>query len=353
MGSKILIVPDIHLKARDVSTIRGYVANATENVRRLTKYVSSNGFTHVFLLGDVFDRGYDADLSKTFSHISLMESLAEAVNGNLYGVIGNHIRLKLDTNPELYLIQPHKELVTREVVERKEQIIKTPDRLVLNGCEFLFMHHKKYAKTAMDYRPIIDQGCRYHIGLYHTDLVIPNDKLSDNPALLSTSTSSTIMQALDQIDYAFVGHIHTPLGAFKVGRTTMYVPGSLNNTTASERTRHDICKLPIVSISDDGEISISQYDFDMHLEEVVFSKVADKDARADKLRLLRGNNQAELYDDLILASIDTEHAFMTLPNYMRTKGYTASDVRAVTSVIDAPEDLTNVMSIYREEENLE
>ena len=145
MKYKILYATDLHKKMKDITTIRGYCTVHNKIEDDLINLISQLGITHFIEGGDWFDSGYGSDVAAALAHTDLDRKLYDAVKGNFYGVIGNHIRLNMDSNPELFLIQPHPKYTTRHRISRDTQIIKTPDELFLNGVQISFCHHDKVA----------------------------------------------------------------------------------------------------------------------------------------------------------------------------------------------------------------
>ena len=148
MHYRILIGNDLHKRMKDLTTIRGYIEGCRLVETDIIDACKELGCTHFFSLGDWFDKGYGSDVAAALAHTDIDRDLYDAVNGNLYGVIGNHIKIRMDSNPELFLIQPHPVYRSRHPVNRKEQILKTPKDLILNGVQIHFMHWNKDAEDA-------------------------------------------------------------------------------------------------------------------------------------------------------------------------------------------------------------
>lgn len=356
MVYKILFAGDLHKRMKDITTIRGYAGVALKVQNKIIKLLRDEGYTHFISLGDWFDGGYGSDVSAALAHTDIDRELEAAVNGNFYGLIGNHIRINMDSNPELHLIQPHTYYTSRHSIARKEQVIKTPDSLMLNGVQISFMHHNKFAESALDYKPSLDPDAKYHIALFHTEYVVPTVQLHKMKIMDIVNENSKIAAALDGVDLAIVGHLHKPLGTFAINKingetTTMIVPGSLTNTDAGMLSRHNSIEMPSITISEEGAVTIEYQHMDLLTNELSFQKKEFSESGKQKLQSLRGNNKTALYDELEQQSFvgNTFDAFMTLNSFIQAQGYTQADRQMIKVVLHSPEDVDGLIKIYKEE----
>lgn len=354
MHYKVMIAGDLHKRMKDITTIRGYTNVCRKIQLDLMQAIKELGITHFISLGDWFDSGYGSDVAAALSHTDIDREMASLLNGNFYGLIGNHIRIRMDSNPELFLIQPHPIYKSRHKVTRDYQILKTPRDLVLNGVQFSFLHWMKEAENAYAYKAMIDKSCHFHIGLYHSEYVIPSAYLHGMGMMSTVNDSSAISSALENIDIAIVGHIHKPIGTFVINKrdgskTTMIVPGSLTNTDAGEVSRHSEIDIPIIDIDDDGTPALSYYKLNLRTDELVFMKKNLSDDAREKLKSLRGNAKETLYEELEAASFIGESGFISLNSFMREQGYTPGDKNLIRNVINSPDDVNRLVSIYKED----
>lgn len=356
MVYKILFAGDLHKRMKDITTIRGYAGVALKVENKIISLLKELKCTHFISLGDWFDGGYGSDVSAALAHTDIDRELAAAVGGNFYGLIGNHIRINMDSNPELHLIQPHSHYTSRHSIARHEQVIKTPDELMLNGVQINFMHHNKFAESAWDYKPLLNSEAKYHIALFHTECVVPTVHLHKMGLTHIVNENSKIASALNGVDLAIVGHLHKPIGSFKINKTdgtvtTMVVPGSLTNTDAGMVSRHNSIEMPLITIGENGEVTIEFQHIDLMTNELGFQNKEFSEAGKQKLKSLRGNNQTTLYEELeqqsfVGANFD---AFMTLNSFMQAQGYTENDKRLIRTVMHSPEDIKSMIGIYKEE----
>lgn len=349
---RIMIAGDLHKRMKDITTIQGYCEACKKVQTDIIKAIKKLEVTHFISLGDWFDGGYGSDVSAALTHADIDRIMSDVLGGNFYGLIGNHIRIRMDSNPELFLIQPHPVFTTRHPVSRKSQIMKTPDRLVFNGTEIIFMHWNADAEGAADYKVPIDPEMKHHIALFHTDTIIPGSLLSGLNMGYDVDDDTTISEALNGVDIAIVGHIHMKIGAHNIiGRngnnTLMIIPGSLTNVDSGEKNRHDSIDIPVIDIDEDGAYTLHYYKQPMHLEMLRFMRKAELDEETkNKLKSLHGNNKEALYDDLQASSFVGDSAeFLTLNRFMLQNGYTEEDKSMVRSVMKNPEDIQSLIAI--------
>lgn len=352
---RVLFGGDLHKRMKDITTIRGYCSACHDVQVDIMNAIAEQNITHFVSLGDWFDGGYGSDVAAALCHADIDREMAKLLNGNFYGVIGNHIRIKMDSNPELFLIQPHPYYTSRHVVQRDEQIMKTPDRIVLNGVEIILMHWNPVADSARDYTVHIDPACNYHIAVFHTEQVIPAALLQDLNMAYEISDDSVIAQALAGVDVAIVGHIHKKIGAHVIKSSTghdtlMIVPGSLTNTDAGERARHDYVDLPLLDIYEDGSVKLSYLRQPLHFEKLTFyKKKQDDESVREKLKSLRGNTKDTLYDDIEAAAfIGESNTFVSLNRFLTNMGYTRNDRVMINSILKSPEDIDTLVILSNE-----
>ena len=130
---RMLIIPDLHKRMQDISTLKGYRRAGNAVMEDIFKVVEEKQITDIQFLGDVFDSGYSSEVNLALVDVEQIKKLREMVNGNMYNVIGNHINIKMSSNPELFLIQPHDKYRIRESESITEQILKTPEYMEIEG----------------------------------------------------------------------------------------------------------------------------------------------------------------------------------------------------------------------------
>lgn len=342
MYARIGFGGDLHKKAKDPTTIEGYV-NCNEAVQRdVMRICDELQLTHFIHLGDWYDRGYVNDVAAALADTGLDIQMSTQMKGNFYGLIGNHLRLSMDSNPELHLIQPHDEYKSRRIVTRTEQVIKTPKMLRINDVQISFMHNLLDEDDCLKYKPTREEWAKYHIALFHTQCIIPNAKLLEIGHGYNASSNTKIGQALEGVDMAIVGDIHNPLGQFRVptvtGSCLMIVPGSLTNTDSGLRNRHTTINMPIVTINEDSTVKLQFLPFDLKTNLVTFKQKNVEQSEA-KIRALRGKSKERLYsneDDAIALISNPDETVTSLNAFIQSQGYTERDKSLIRMVMTDP-----------------
>ena len=355
MQYKIAFAGDLHKRPKDISTIKGYVKCCDSVQESLIKMIQDEGITHFVSLGDWYDKGYVDDVSSALADTSKEEYMNRVLNGNFYGVVGNHIRLRLDSNPELMLIQPHPTIKSRKPVKRAEPIIKTPSHFRIGNIQISLVHHLPNSESVEDYSIHRLPGVKYHVACVHDPKFIPNHRLSQTQMPSNTSLDSQISRTLSNVDLCICGDIHMPLGMFDVSPTTkMVVPGSLTNTNAGIRSRHGSINIPILTVDDETDtIQFNFYVFDLQINTVTFNEKVEENV-TKKLKTLRGNNLASLYDDKPLEGIiSTGISSMSFGAFLREQNYTENDKKLIRSTLNKPEDLIELIKIHYNDLNVE
>lgn len=349
----LLFAGDLHKRHKDISTIEGYV-NCTHVVQReLVKEIKKRKVDYFIHIGDWYDKGYAADIAAALADYDEDIQLSEMLEGRFYGLIGNHIRLSMDSNPELHLIQPHPYLTSRKPTTRQEQVIKTPTVLRINDVQISFQHYDMGLVSVRDYKPRREPWAKYHIALFHTPLVIPGFKLLDTQYGYNISSNNDIAYTLEGVDLAICGDIHKPLGQFEINKpdgtkTVMIVPGSLTNTDAGEANRHASILMPLVQVGLESEVRVQYVPFSLQTNLVTFKKKNIENTQ-DKMKSLRGKQLENLYnpEDVVAALSRREETLLSLNAFMESQGYTKQDKDLIFSVMEHPDDLANLLKIWQ------
>lgn len=356
MLAKIVFAGDLHKKIIDPTTIEGYRRCNTQVQRNLMNLILDEKATHFIHLGDWYDRGFHTDNATAIPEYDMDIEMYHMLRGNFYGLIGNHIKLGLDTNPELFLIQPHTKYTPRTRIWRDYQIIKTPDKLKFGTVQISFMHFSGERKSLLGYKPERDTDTTYHIALYHTPWIVPNQQLLGAGLTPNTYTTESIGECLAGVDLAICGDIHDPIGRFVVhhqtGDTIMVVPGSLTNTTSSIDHRHSTIYIPIVTINDDCTVSISFKSFDLLINMLTFKDIEAKKKEKEKLDGIKAKRKGDQIQEGEVRSVFDYSApdAYSLHNLIIRKGYTAAEVAMIKSILNNPVDIDNLVKLYMDDE---
>lgn len=350
MLARVALGGDQHKKSVDVSTIDGYCVASKMIEEDLIRFVTEWGLTHFISLGDLYDRGYAADVAMALSSYDNDIRLAQVLGGNYYGIIGNHLRLGLDSNPELHLIQPHSVYKSRVASNRTEQIMRTPDFLRIGDVQFSFAHcvrDKKYdGHLYLKRQP----GVKTHIGIYHTHDVVPANQLMRTGNVYNTVPNHKIVEYLKDVDIAIVGDVHKPLGMFEIdkgtyGKCTMIVPGSLANTNSSKNQYHTTIDMPVITIEDDSSVKLEFKTVDLHTNVLTF-KEATVDAKKEKIKSLRGHKVDESQMGEGKGATARFIDYNDWNGYMLKRAYTEIDKDMIRCVLQDPRDLNTLAKQY-------
>lgn len=351
----LLFAGDLHKRHKDISTIEGYVACTHAVQKSLMNILQEKAVDYFVSLGDWYDRGYADDIAAALVDCDQDMQMANMLNGNFYGLIGNHIRLNMDSNPELHLIQPHPYLHSRMQSIRTEQIIKTPRVLRINDVQVSFQHFDMGYEKVTEYKPTREPWAKYHIALFHTPLVVPGSKLIDTQYGYRISSNNDIAAALEGVDLAICGDIHKPLGKFDItkpdgSKTVMIVPGSLTNTDAGDANKHASILMPLIRIGEESEVKVEFIPFDLQTNMVTFKK-KNVEAAQDRMKSLRGKDLENLYspEDVVAALSHRETTLLSLNAFMDSNGYTQKDKSLIRAVMKEPEDIAGLIRLWNED----
>lgn len=331
----LLYLTDLHKKMQDVSTLRGYRNAVNLVMQDIFKLVEERQITHIVLGGDWYDSGFSAEVNLALVDVDDEKKLKNMVKGNLYGVIGNHINIKMSSNPELYLIQPHDKYRIRESERIKEQVIKTPEYLELEGVNLYFMHYDWHESNAgfdlQTYHPKIRNNGGCNIAFYHTDLIA--SKRYCNFAKLS---DDKVQSMLEGVDVAICGHIHQPIQPYYIGKTLVWIPGSLTNTKSNEI--HNTVNLPLIHI-DNGKISMDMVsNFNLHTDVITV-----KEAKKVEIKKIDSKLNTDVSDE------DIESRMMSTLDWLNLKSENPTyDINLCNMIYNDPTNINNMINVFRD-----
>lgn len=349
--TKILFCGDLHKRAIDITTIEGYVKCTAVVQKSIIKEIEERDIDYFISLGDWYDKGYVADVAASLVDYDLDLQMSNVLKGKFFGVIGNHIRLNMDSNPELHLIQPHPYYKSRRKVGRSEQVIKTPNTLRIGDVQISLVHHRVEVDDVLEYKTVREPWAKYHIAVYHTPMIVPNAKLIDVGMGYHSSPNSKISEVLWNVDLAIVGDIHKPLGQFVINtgerNTVMIVPGSLTNTDSGDTNRHTVINAPLLTITKDSEVKLEYVTFDLNTNMLTFKPKTDDNSKA-KLKTIRGKARVDVLTEegstTSLTEIGSE--LTSLNAFMKAHGFTDSDKQLVKGVLKNPERIDLLLKTH-------
>ena len=340
MSARILCLSDLHKRYKDSTNVKGQIEVQQKIQNDIIDYVKANNVTHLIILGDWYDRGFHG-LGPAYGAIEMDRRISNAVNGNVFLCVGNHFYLERDENPEMYIIQPNPFI--KPVIE-----IPLPDKPIfnvvpyinINGVQITFFH---YHKTNKDYTVNLDSNVKYHIGIYHDDNALPT-YIRAQEGIKSTTSMSTLNHIYDNVDLAIHGHIHTKVGTSTLElsngkQVPIVVPGALGITANMENLKYSDVDLPLIDISDNGDVTLSYAKFKTYLEDLRFFK--------PKTTKLPTVGTADLMEHK--ATILNTHGFFSLNNYLENKGYSSLQLAFVDAARGGTLDIMNAVSILQQE----
>lgn len=331
---RILGIPDLHIRHKDIKSCVGYRDAVRHVVKDLIEIVVENNIDTIFFFGDIFDSGYGEYEGEYISDIKLLTRLIEKVNGNAYEVIGNHINIQWSRHPEHYFISPNTKYKIRGTNFNDEQIIKTPDHVIIDGVNFYFMHwdinEKNKNFDPMVYKPKLENNGGKQVGLFHSDYVALHRIYEQ-----AKSDDSQISRIVEGLDIALTGHIHQPMEPFLLGKTLMINPGSLCNCTATKI--HSTVSLPIL-VCDNGNVNLEFIDdVSLHTEEVNYLE-DDGQENIEIKTFVSNKNRSEIQVD--------EKTFLmdTMTWLSETSDMPETDKKICNILFADPTDLTGLVN---------
>lgn len=337
MGTRILFITDLHKRYKDSTSIKGQLEAQRLVQEDIIAFNKQHGITHNVILGDWYDRGFHG-LCQAFSAMEMDKRLSESVNGEVYLCIGNHFYLERDENPEMYIIQPNEFVKPQQdMVLPEKPVFKLVPRLDFGPVQIDFFHFSKINK---DYIAERRPDCKFHIGVYHDDSVIPG-WIREMEGFSGSSTNAYMNSIYNNIDLAIHGHIHVKIGTcnFELNngrKVPMFVPGSLGITQNKEAMKHTDVQLPVLDIADDGTVNVQLATFSTHMEVLKFYATKKKKV---------ATNVMELQDQHVTTG---SAALQSLPNYLTKKGYDWHDLGLVNAAMNNILNLPMAVQIITE-----
>lgn len=320
--AKVCICTDTHFRDTDFSTIGNYCNVVEKTWLDLCKKCEDNGITHLIHTGDICDKGYHST-HMCYNHENLLRKMSNIVNGNFYMCIGNHFYIERDYNPEIYLIQPNSKYKPIKKIYQEVPIVKCEDKLIIENVQFTFFH---FSKNIKDYITTPDSNVKYHIGIYHDDVVVPSSVRSKLNYYGDVS-DNYISRIYENVDLAVLGHIHCKVGLvqFRIRNRVVpiIIPGALSITQNTEVYKHNSVDLPIITIYKGGGYSLSYMTIDTYMNELSFYK-----KREPRLAEMTKNGEVITSTAAIARSNLKLHYERGLPfeEYLKRNGYSPEGI---------------------------
>lgn len=263
---KFLFVTDIHLMTKPISSMPNIIDVQQRMLREgLFPIIEKYGITDIVQTGDLVHCGIQQ--KKEFMQtIYIIEELKAKVD-NLFMCIGNHFFLDILNNPELYCIQPSSRYRAGLWKGVSSRIIETPDIIKCGPLQINLAHfekddiNKKYTFDRMD-------DTTYNVTVFHDDIYGHHNE----------TLPTRIQSYYNNIDLAVHGHIHIANEPFSIDigskSVSVYIPGSMSLTSSLKEEYHEKVILPIVSVSEDGKVTIENVEVPIFSEDLTILKTS-------------------------------------------------------------------------------
>lgn len=285
---RVLPITDRHIYEKDLKTVGNYVKVQHKITKDIVEFIRNDKYKNVAVhLGDVAHQGYRSFVSG-YRDIMAEMRIAKAVHGDNYIVVGNHMYIMRDSNPEFLMMQPTPKFTTKHemYLEPDDSILKLHDGIIIGDTQFSFIHYELRDKN---YKRIREPGIKTHIAFFHDDNIIPSS-IKAGHGMTTVNSSEYIADVLEDIDIAVVPHWHTKVGLVyvHVGNKTvpMYIPGALCHTSVAMSERHKNVELPTFIVSNEG-VKIELVTFSTYLNELKFYESNDSDIEKRKRKAAR------------------------------------------------------------------
>lgn len=339
MLNRILFIPDWHWREKDFRSIGGYVDLLYYSIDQIKKIIVEEKINYLVFLGDVFDCGY-SDIAIYQSHINLLQSIVDLVDGEAYLNIGNHFFKQKQKNPEVYAVQPTyipnvEYKPDKRFMPRPEPILKVVQNLIVDSVQIAFHH---FSETDKDYSTQRDYIVSYVVGVYHDECAVPRTIL-DKLNMDAYSSNAYLDRIYDGVDMAIHGHIHTPFPMAKYGETNVLVPGALLPTANATYYKHPVIQLPILSV-DGPKYALSYARYTTGLDRLQFFDIKER-AIEKETRILRKAAEQNIGNG----------RFVTLAEYVNKKGHNKSFLEIADKASRGPLSTEQVIDIIRRDQN--
>lgn len=335
--ARILFVSDLHKRYSDSTSIRNQVSVQNKIQNEIINFVEENEVTHIIQMGDWYDRGFHG-LGQAYGSIVLDRKLSDLVEGRVYICVGNHFYLERDENPEMYIIQPNDFLhPSIEIPMPDKPIFQMVYQLNIGSVQIDFFHYNKLNK---EYVSVRRPETKFHIGVYHDEVVVPG-WVRETEGFTGASSQTYMNTIYANIDLAVHGHIHTAIGVTSIvlnngKKIPLYIPGALCVTQNKEVFKHKEVQLPILDIYDDDTIKLKAAKFSTHLDELEF--------HAPKKRQKKKVNTSQLSENNVQLNPSLEE-LQSLNSYLLKKGYDQYDMGLVNAALSDTLNLATAVRI--------
>ena len=342
MSARILFISDLHKRYCDSTNVKGQLVAQQKIQEDIINFNKAYGVTHNIVLGDWYDRGFHG-IGQAYGAMEMDRRISASVNGQVYLCVGNHFYLERDENPEMYIIQPNpfiRPSISIPVPEKP--IFNVVPSININGVQISFFH---FNKTNKDYVTHRDPSVKFHIGIYHDDCTVPGN-IRAMEGFTGTTSQNYLNSIYANVDLAIHGHIHTKCGVVNIelnnGRSVpLMIPGALGIVSNTENYKHSSVDLPLIDISDDGQITVQTVTFSTHIEDLRFFEVKSK----KKKTLPDGTFVMKPGTSLVTSNADLQ----SLTTYMTKRGYHQYQLNMIEAARSGTLDMLSAINLMMEE----
>lgn len=270
-GIRVLPITDRHNRDKDFDTVGGFVKVQGMVGNDIINFFNNDKYKGIAVhMGDVFDQGYRSSIA-TYVDSSRERRLKDSVNGDNFLVVGNHLYIQRDSNPEFLMLQPDPRFIPKKKLDLvpEDKVYHVIDAIIIGDVQISLVHFQEINKS---YKRIREPGIKTHIALFHDDNVIPSS-IKQGRGMKTTISSEYLTDVLEDIDMAVVAHWHEAIGKIDIHVGSkivpMWIPGALNHTSITMSERHKQVSLPSFVFTEEG-MRVEMVTFKTYLNELKF-----------------------------------------------------------------------------------
>lgn len=313
--TKVILMPEPHRWYKSFENrhnypgeINSYMLTIIEQIREYRQ----QGYTvHLIVMGDMYHMGY-TDSFDLLQEQNFLKMLSDAVEGNLYSVIGNHEINFYRVNPFWIYCDNHSKFYEgmKSIAGYKLglPLINIVDELVIDRTLFIFGHYGRkefeYDWTLYDevillsHSSMMDAEVNNMISqVFHVDLAM---EYLDPSSIREQNT----LPHTDKLKYVYVGHMHLARGTYRVTEEingldyefTLHYMESLGRTNIKEIDDTNLMrKIPVHTITSVGN-KVDNFTITLEkriniVKESVVAENKEKYLHTKELRTLRNTNR--------------------------------------------------------------
>lgn len=287
-GIRVLPITDRHNRDKDFDTVGGFVKVQGLIGNDIINFFKNDTYKDIAVhMGDVFDQGYRSAVA-TYVDSARERRLRDVVDNDNFLVVGNHLYIQRDSNPEFLMLQPDSRFVTKKKLDlvEEDKVFHVIDAIIIGDVQISLVHYQEGNKN---YKRVREPGIKTHIALFHDDNVIPSS-IKQGRGMRTTISSEYLSDVLEDIDMAIVAHWHEAIGKIDIhvnGKLVpMWIPGGLTHTSTSLSERHKAVSLPSFVFTEEG-MRVELVTFKTYLNELKFYTSNDSDFKKKQKEQMR------------------------------------------------------------------